>query len=117
MPQENSFLLVASHIRPWECSTGHERLDPGNGLSLCAIRDRAFEWGFLTVDDSRPDELTVIASAHAREHYEPDTRVQAAILSLDGGRLHHPRKPFQTPGAAYLEYHRQHVFERRFRSA
>lgn len=42
--------LVAAHIVPW--SEDHSiRLDPENGICLSLLMDRAFENGFLTIDD------------------------------------------------------------------
>lgn len=80
VPEENSYLLLASHIRPWAGSTGHQRIDPANGLALCAIHDRAFDWGFLGVDEA----LRIVAARAALDHYEPESRVQAEILASLG---------------------------------
>jgi len=41
-------LLIASHIIPW-ASRPDLRLDPRNGLCLCAMHDRAFDRGFVSV--------------------------------------------------------------------
>jgi putative restriction endonuclease len=111
MPEENSYLLLASHIRPWAASSGHERLDPTNGFSLCATHDRAFEWGFLTVDEGH----RVVASRHASRHYAPEDRVRAEILDLHGALLIRPDRHFLAPGDAYLKYHREEIFELRFK--
>ncbi len=113
LPAQNSYLLVASHILPWSEATSHDRLDPTNGLALCAIHDRAFEWGFLTVDE----DLRVIVSAGAREHYEPEERVRAEIVDLGGRAIMTNSRHFARPGGRYLEHHRQKVFDRRFRAA
>src|SRR4051794_2574685 len=43
-------LLVASHIIPWSVRPDL-RLDPHNGVCLCALHDRAFDRGLLSVDD------------------------------------------------------------------
>lgn len=115
-PTQNSFLLIASHIRPWRDSTPHDRVDPGNGLSLCAIHDRAFDWGFLTVDDTDSDAPRIVASDHARDHYGPPERVDAEILDLHGRSLIHPEAHFQPPRTDHLRHHRENVFERRFRA-
>lgn len=42
--------LVASHIVPWSDDQSI-RLDPSNGLCLSLLVDRAFENGYLTIDD------------------------------------------------------------------
>lgn len=43
-------LLIASHIVPWKIDTTN-RLNPQNGMSLCAIHDKAFDRGLLTIDE------------------------------------------------------------------
>src|SRR3970282_1461818 len=43
-------LLVAGHIVPWS-QDKQNRLNPKNGLLLNALHDRAFEHGFITVDE------------------------------------------------------------------
>jgi putative restriction endonuclease len=111
LPDENSFLLLASHIRPWRNASAHERLDPRNGISLCAIHDRAFDWGFLTVDR----DFRVQASRHAHDHYAPEERVRAEILDLNGRSLARPDRDYVPPAEPYLAFHRENVFEKRFR--
>lgn len=44
-------LLRASHIKPWAASTDHERLDPFNGLLLCAHVDALFDRGLISFED------------------------------------------------------------------
>jgi len=44
-----SSLLVASHIVPWS-KDRTLRMNPRNGLCLCALHDRAFDKGLLTID-------------------------------------------------------------------
>jgi predicted restriction endonuclease len=41
-------LLVASHIVPWSIDKAH-RMNPHNGICLCAIHDRAFDKGLLGI--------------------------------------------------------------------
>jgi len=112
-PDRNTYLLVASHILPWRDADDHQRLDPGNGFSLCATHDRAFEWGFMSVDQ----ELRVMVSDHTQEHYEPYTKVRSEILDLHGRVIDRAPSGFVPPGRHYLEHHRDTVFDRRFRRA
>jgi len=112
-PDRNTYLLVASHILPWRDADDHQRLDPRNGFSLCATHDRAFEWGFLGVDQ----DLRVMVSPGASEHYEPFERVRAEIVDLRGRELERAPKGFMPPGTSYLEHHREVVFDKRFRAA
>ena len=107
-PARNSFLLVASHVLPWRTATSHQRLDPRNGLALCAIHDRAFDWGFMTVDES----LRVVVSEAAARHYAPRERVEAELLRLANAPL---GPHVQARAEEYLAHHRTQVFDRRFR--
>jgi hypothetical protein len=64
-------LLIASHIKPWKCSSNSERLDAYNGLLLAAGVDRAFDRYLLTFEPDgsirtklRPRELSLIGIHH-----------------------------------------------------
>lgn len=107
-----SSLLVASHILPWRNATDHERLDPANGLALCGTHDRAFDWGFMTLDES----LRIVISHTILEHYEPAPRIEADFLALHGASVQRG-SDFTPPNAAYLEHHRSQVFDQRFRAS
>ncbi|MDX1260712.1 HNH endonuclease [Exiguobacterium sp. K1] len=43
-------LLRASHAKPWKDSNPNERLDPYNGLLLCAHHDALFDKGLISFD-------------------------------------------------------------------
>lgn len=45
-----SQLLKASHSKPWKDSSDTERVDPYNGLLLCAHHDALYDQGFITVN-------------------------------------------------------------------
>lgn len=44
-------LLKASHAKPWRDATHQERLDPYNGLLLCAHHDALFDKGFISFNE------------------------------------------------------------------
>lgn len=44
-------LLRASHAKPWRDSNNQERLDPYNGLLLCAHHDALFDKGFISFNE------------------------------------------------------------------
>lgn len=44
-------LLRASHAKPWRDSNSQERLDPYNGLLLCAHHDALFDKGFISFNE------------------------------------------------------------------
>ena len=47
---EEAALLVASHIVPWS-KDEKNRLNPGNGLLLNSLHDKAFERGLITISE------------------------------------------------------------------
>lgn len=99
-------LLVASHIKPWSSCKGDlawQRLDPGNGLCLNALHDRAFDRGLFTLDE----RLRVELSPEIGDHLD-DPTVDTYFRPFEG-------RPIDPPSKAaikleYVEYHREHVF-------
>ncbi len=94
-------LLVASHIIPWSKNTA-ERLNPHNGLCLCAIHDKAFDRGLISIDDT----LRVIFSKElSKINIIPFDRYFGVF---DGKNINNPRK--FSPSTDFLEYHRNTIF-------
>lgn len=65
--------LVASHIVPWS-EDQSIRLDPSNGICLSLLVDRAFETGYLLVEDDltlRIDSHKIGTDAKLRKQLEP----------------------------------------------
>lgn len=50
-------LLVASHIVGWAADAAN-RMNPRNGICLCALHDRAFDAGILDVDEQYVIRIT-----------------------------------------------------------
>lgn len=79
-------LLVASHIIPW-----HERedlrLNPHNGLCLCVLHDKAFDTGFLTVNE----QYQVVVSKRVST-YIPNESIEMNIISHHGNDILLPEK-------------------------
>lgn len=95
-------LINASHIIPWRQDFSR-RVDPTNGLALCALHDRAFDRGFFTISSS----LKVIISKRVK--YDTTSRLQRiALLEIDGIRMEIPER-FE-PDAKALQYHRDNIF-------
>lgn len=95
-------LLNASHIVPWRVSV-ERRADPRNGLALCAIHDRAFDRGLLTVTERH----TVATSGRAKA--APSGRLHdVALIEVEGQPLAMPKRFLPDPVA--LAYHREHIF-------
>lgn len=84
--------LVASHIVPWS-EDETIRLDPSNGICLSTLVDRAFDTGFLRIDE----ELAVRLDT-SRLHTDPALR--SVLESLEGTALRLPLR--DTPKAEYV---------------
>jgi hypothetical protein len=88
--------LVASHIVPWAVDP-MIRLDPGNGICLSTLVDRAFDTGYIWIDEAR--RVRVVRS---RLRY--DSELQALLDTFDGKHLLTPLH-FE-PRAEYLSRRR-----------
>jgi len=96
-------LLNASHIIPWNRNVAM-RADPRNGLALCAIHDRAFDRGLLTITDS----LTVRSSERVKAKTSSELHV-VALVKIDGQAIMLPKRFY--PASEALAYHRKHIFK------
>lgn len=91
--------LIASHIVPWS-EDQNIRLDPSNGMCLSLLVDRAFEKGYLTIDDDltvRINESRIGSDAELRRQLQP----------FDAKALSPPEK--QSPRVEYLRRRRKLV--------
>lgn len=97
-------LLVASHIKPWSKSDESEKTNPTNGLCLNGLHDKAFDKGFLTVDENYTihisGDITDIVNGEAVERYFKIYNNKKIIL---------PDKFL--PSKSYLQYHNDVIFE------
>ncbi len=98
-------LLSASHIIPWSKNV-ERRADPRNGLSLCAIHDRAFDRGLLSIGDS----FDILLASRARLHSSKSRLHSVALLEVEGKTISLPKRFAPAPEA--LAYHREHIFRR-----
>lgn len=93
---EDQSMLVASHIKPWRCSSNEERLDGYNGFMLTPHVDHLFDKGWITFSASG----AVVVSAHLGH----------GILdawALTGNRV---VSGLEASHRGYLDYHRREVF-------
>jgi hypothetical protein len=97
-------LLAASHIIPW-ADDETRRADPRNGLSLCALHDRAFDRGLMSVDE----DLSILVSRQLLERPQEVEMHRVAFVTMRGERMTLPTR--FTPDPAALAYHRKHRFE------
>ncbi len=95
-------LLSASHIIPWSVEK-KRRGDPRNGLSLCALHDRAFDRGLISIDD----KYQILLSKELKAEYRNDL-YKVAFLNLEGSKIKLPEK-FK-PDLDALVYHREKIF-------
>jgi len=96
--------LRASHIKPWAiCETGNERTDGNNGLLLTPHADLLFDKGWVTFEES--GRLCVAGDL-------PKTVRTKIGINLREGRN---CGKFNSDQQAYLEFHRNKIFEKRYR--
>jgi hypothetical protein len=87
-------VLRASHIKPWrECTNNKERLDPDNGLLLCAHLDALFDKGLIS-----------FTSDGAMLTDDSITTIERDRLSLRGNL----KKQLTDGQKKYLAYHRSY---------
>lgn len=97
--------LRASHIKPWaKCTDGNERVDGANGLLLTPHADLLFDRGWITFEDNG----ALVRSAHL-----PAEVAENIGLDLRSGRQ---CGGFGDSQRTYLDYHRNAVFEKTFKT-
>jgi hypothetical protein len=96
-------LLVASHIIPW-ATRPDLRVNPRNGLCLCALHDRAFDRGLLTVNA----RFRVHISTRIR-HYLPNDVLSRMFMRFQERQIKLPEK-FK-PDPSFLEFHTTTIFQ------
>lgn len=91
--------IEAAHIR-W-----HENGGPDvetNGLALCAIHHRMFDYGAFTIRDGK-----VLVSTKA----VGNAKFHEYLMAFHGGAVRPPQSPEHLPDRAYLEWHGREVFK------
>ena len=97
-------LLVASHIKPWKDSDEKtERTNPKNGLCLNALHDKAFDRGFITLDN----DYKIIVSERLKE-FPMDLKTKDWLVSYDKKTIVLPDKFL--PDKEFIQYHNDVVF-------
>lgn len=101
---QNTDLLIASHIKPWNVSDPKtERTSPTNGLILNAFHDRAFDQGFITVDTKYQMLVSRKLLTSTMTDFEKDW-----LLNLNGREIRLPNRFL--PNKVFLEYHNDCIF-------
>lgn len=88
--------LIASHIVPWSVDQTI-RLDPSNGICLSVLIDRAFEKGFIVIQD---DGIVTVDF----EKIGDDTELRKQLEGYDGVQLSAPKA--HPPKVDYLKRRR-----------
>lgn len=100
----NPELLIASHIKPWSISDENERTNPGNGLCLNALHDKAFDRGFITVT---PD-YKIHVSTDISDVYNGAV-VEKFFKNYANQQIALPEKFM--PQKNFLSYHNEVIFQ------
>lgn len=89
-------LLIASHIKPWSKSESGEKLDPNNGLMLCANHDKLFDSGYITFDDN--GSIIISSKISVTNRIYINVSKSMSIKMNDNTKV-------------YMKYHRDNVFQ------
>lgn len=92
--------LVGSHIIPW-AKDKNNRLNPSNGICLCVLHDRAFDSGYLTIDDDYQIKLSMLV--------EKDEVLNKELQPFAGKKIDVPKN--YPPDPEFLRFHREHIFK------
>ncbi len=95
-------LLIASHIIPWK-DREDLRLNPSNGLCLCALHDKAFDRGLLAIDDDY--KVLISSSVH---HYLSHEAVKNGLIIYSAHPISLPDR--FAPKQEFLDIHRSVYF-------
>lgn len=95
-------LLIASHIIPWKDSV-ERRADPRNGICLCALHDKAFDKGFLSIGEQNE----ILVSRAVKTANAPELH-RVGLLQVEGRPIGQPYRFMPDPGA--FQHHREKVF-------
>lgn len=95
-------LLNASHIIPWSKDAAR-RVDPKNGMALCALHDRAFDRGLITFDEKY--KIVVSKQLFTKK---PSDLHRIGLLEIAGTKINLPERFKPDPLA--IQYHREHIF-------
>jgi putative restriction endonuclease len=95
-------LLLASHIIPWS-KNEEERLNPENGICLSPLYDRAYDKGYIGINEKYEVLLSSDLKRKAKEEYH-----SKYFDSLNGIKIIMPTKYF--PNKSFLKYHLDKIF-------
>jgi putative restriction endonuclease len=94
------FGLEAAHIQ-WHQAGGPDT--EANGLALCTMHHKLFDYGAFTLHDER--RVLVSERAYGGEQFE------RMLMRHHGQPLARPVRPDFAPGPAFIDWHRRQVFK------
>ncbi len=93
--------LDAAHLKSWQKCLPAERLDPANGVLLCATHHRLFDAGLITLGES----LRVVYFDPAMKHGEFSEIDKKTVAALHGRPAFLPSKRRHWPSLDFLRAH------------
>jgi putative restriction endonuclease len=96
-------LLVASHIIPWS-KNEKERLNPENGICLSPLYDRAYDKGYIAINEKFQILLSSQLKNKTNEGY-----YSKYFASLSGSKIILPKKYY--PKKDFLQFHLDKIFK------
>lgn len=96
-------LLVASHIIPWSKSE-EERLNPENGICLSPLYDKAYDKGYIGINEKFEILLSKDLKKRSKEEYH-----QKYFASIAGSKIIMPKKYY--PKKDFLQFHLTNIFK------
>lgn len=97
-------LLVASHIIPWS-KNEKERLNPGNGICLSSLYDKAFDIGLIGLDT----DYKILISSDLKKNTDKEYYAQYFGL-LNNHKLNLPAR--YHPKKEFIEFHLDTIFRK-----
>jgi len=96
-------LLVASHIVPWAKNEG-ERLNPENGICLSPLYDRAYDKGYIGINEKFEVLLSNDLKIKNKQEYH-----SKYFAPLAGSKIIMPKKYY--PKKDFLQFHLDNIFK------
>jgi len=95
-------LLFASHIIPW-AKNEKERLNPQNGICLSALYDKAFDKGFIAINENL--QLLISSDLKKKSTHEYYSKY---FSHLENQKINLPIK--YLPKKEFIQYHLDEIF-------
>ncbi len=90
--------LEAAHIKPWGRSSREERIDPSNGLLLCATHHRLFDWDYIKLTPTY-----MISYYDPKQEEGPYSQADKFVsVSLHGKKINLPKDQRHWPSVKMI---------------